>query len=179
MWIIKRMVGLFFAGALAFGLIVNVPGAAQASVTPPPGPEWAEIYGPLVAGGPYCLDVPNGTTSVGAILGMYHCHGYASNGASERWIFVHMNDGSYEIYNQSNLLCLTPRPASNGASGTLMQQFPCGPYAGQEWFLAEYPYLSNTYFQLQNSAYPNMCLSGENPELRPCAQLNYQVWALG
>ena len=50
---------------------------------------------------------------------LYHCHGYASNGAPQRWVFIQPEDtngnpiydtnGSpvYEIYNLAADLCLT------------------------------------------------------------------------
>src|SRR5438105_1007881 len=107
---IRRIASLTSMVVLAAGLIVGTGGTAQAVVTPPSGGGWAELYNPLLPlvdnSHHVCLDVPNGTTSPKA-LQRYHCHGYASNGAPQRWVFVHLSNDSYWIYNQSNLLCVT------------------------------------------------------------------------
>jgi hypothetical protein len=61
--------------------------------------------------------VPNGTSSIGTTIQLYHCHGYASNGAPQRWRFIPFTtdaDGetAYLIENMGNHLCLSYTPGN-------------------------------------------------------------------
>ena len=83
-------------------------GAAQASTPGVPDPSWNEIFVPFDngLGNTMCVDVPGGSTSPGALLQLYHCHGYASDGGPQRWQFINMGPWYFvgEIY-QTKLLC--------------------------------------------------------------------------
>ena len=85
-----------------------------------PSSTWNEIFAPFDngRGNTMCVDVPGGTSQVGASLQFYHCHGYASNGAPQRWHFITLNvtiiqngvavyNGPvYKIQNVGNGLCI-------------------------------------------------------------------------
>lgn len=103
---------LLSAVALAVGLTAGMAGAAQASVTP--DPTWNEIWAPYLTAqsNTLCLDAPGGSTSPGLKLQLFHCHGYASDGAPQRWKFEYLGtltDGYplYDIKNVKSNLCLT------------------------------------------------------------------------
>lgn len=102
---------LLSAGALSVSLSVVMPGSAQASVTP--ATTWNEIWAPYInaQSNTMCVDAPGGTTARGAHLQLFHCHGYASDGAPQRWHFVPAGSGDgwpvYEIKNVTSGLCIT------------------------------------------------------------------------
>ncbi|MHA6759561.1 RICIN domain-containing protein [Streptacidiphilus sp. PAMC 29251] len=183
---IRKTAGLLLsAAALAVGLGITVmPGAAQAAVTPPGGEGWSELTLPLLSNS-VCLDVTDGSTSPGVPLQMYHCHGYAGNGAPQRWVFVPVGDGSYKIYNQSDLLCVTPKPpASRGQTKNLVEQLPCGQFAGQDWRLVALPSYPSTVFQLESATGNGTCLAGAGGDhatiyWEPCSTTTIQAWRLG
>jgi Ricin-type beta-trefoil lectin domain len=107
---VRKMTGLLFAGALAVGLSTVTAGSAQASVTPDPA--WNEIFAPYLTAkaNTLCVDAPGGTTAPGAHLQLFHCHGYGSDGAPQRWQFHFVgSDGwpLYEIRNVHSGLCAT------------------------------------------------------------------------
>jgi hypothetical protein len=109
--LIRRMVILLSAGALAVGLSTAVGGAAQASVTPPTT-GWGEIWVPDVSAqsNTLCVDVPGGSTSRGAQLQLFHCHGYGSDGAPQRWEFQYVGSDGWPLYtikNVSSGWCIT------------------------------------------------------------------------
>jgi hypothetical protein len=179
---------LLSAGLLAVGIILGTGGAAQAT-TPPSGGDWAELYNPLL---PLvdnkfhvCLDVPGGSTSVGTFLQMFHCHGYASNGAPQRWQFTHLSDGSYWIWNQSNLLCVTAVGPLSSDHTARIRQFPCGSSDGQAWWFVDFQ--PDQSFQLQNTSgtFANMCLAAKansnNSAMiaKTCNLDAFQIWGLG
>jgi hypothetical protein len=85
----RCLAALLFAGGLAAGLGAGLTGTAHAADPTRPGRPWNEIFLPFGngKGNPLCVDVPGGTTAPGAQLQLYHCHGYASNGAPQRWQF--------------------------------------------------------------------------------------------
>jgi hypothetical protein len=185
---IRRLASLLSAGALAVGLIIGTGGAAQAT-TPPSGGDWAELYLPFLPliNNSYrvCFDVPGGSTSTGTSLQMFHCHGYASNGAPQRWQFVHLSDDSYWIYNQSNLLCVTAFGPLSSAHTARIKQAPCGSFDGQAWYFIDFQ--PDASFQLLNSSptFANMCLAANananNSAVlaKPCNLDAFQIWALG
>jgi hypothetical protein len=143
--------------AVLVGLVVGTPLPAQASVTPPSG-TWVELFAPY-EDPTLCLDVPSGSSTAGLRLQMYHCHGYASNGGPQRWVFVHISDGSYQIENWANHLCVTAevQASSNPRYGYIVQ-LPCDLYRGQEWTLVPHPDNPDLLFQLSNVNYDNECM---------------------
>ena len=126
-----RLAGVLTAIALAAGMTLAGTGTARADVTPPSG--WAEIYSPYLhaQGITLCFDDTNGSTSSGTQVQLYHCHGYASNGAPQRWVFIQPEDNNgnliydsngspvYEIYNLAAGLCLTAQNLLAGMPLTL------------------------------------------------------------
>jgi hypothetical protein len=121
----KLAAGLAAAG-LAAGLSLAGTGTARATDFPAPG-QWAEIFNPYLhaQGITLCFDDPGGSTSLGTQVQLYRCHGYASNGAPQRWVFVEADDISgnpvreggnpvYELYNLAAGRCLTVTGTSVG-----------------------------------------------------------------
>ena len=195
---ITPLVRTLFAGVLVAAAITGIAAPAQAAIDPPTG-GWAELFNPQrpLINGTYqvCLDVPSGTTSTGVTLQMYHCHGYASNGAPQRWVFTHLSDGSYWVYNQSNLLCLTEDPSAGQSSG-VVKQYECGTQDAQTWRIVPDPTAPDTRFLLYNTSssprYANTCLNASNGlftwdlffglcsfDLQGNPTNYLQVWALG
>jgi hypothetical protein len=116
------------------------------TITLPPGGGWAEVHQ-----GSFCLDTGGG----GGPLKMSSCHGYASNGGPQRWIFTHLSDDSYLISNQANSLCVTAR-AGSGPRGLLIQQTCDQP--NQAWWIIPSGF-SAEVFKLQSTSLPNVCMS--------------------
>jgi hypothetical protein len=131
---------------LAAGLTLAGTGTARADITPPVG-QWVEIYNPYLhaQGNTLCFDDPNGSTSSGTPLQLWRCHGYASNGAPQRWVFIQPSDSNgnliywdgspvYQVYNLAAGKCLTGLNQGAGAPLTLG---PCtangDPVAGTWW----------------------------------------------
>jgi hypothetical protein len=143
---ITRLAGVLAAIAVAAGMTLAGTGIARADVTPPAS-GWAEIFSPYLNahGFSLCFDDPNGSTSSGTQLQLYHCHGYASNGAPQRWVFIQPEDNNgnpiydtngspvYEIYNLAGGLCLT---AQNLAAGMPLSLGTCNraTTTGQIWW---------------------------------------------
>jgi Ricin-type beta-trefoil lectin domain len=142
---IVRLAGALATIALAAGMTLAGTGTARADVIPPAS-GWAEIFSPYLnaQGFSLCFDDPNGSTSRGTGLQLYHCHGYASNGAPQRWVFIQPEDNNgnliydqghpvYEIYNLAAGLCLT---APNLAAGTQLTMDTCNRTiaTGQIWW---------------------------------------------
>jgi hypothetical protein len=125
-----RMAGVLTAMALAVGLTLAGTGIARADVIPPSG--WSEIYSPYLHGQglTLCFDDPHGSTSSGTPVQLYHCHGYDSQGAPQRWVFIQPEDNNgnliydeghpvYEIYNLAAGQCLTAQNLLAGRPLTL------------------------------------------------------------
>jgi len=85
----RWLVALLFAGGLAAGLGVDVTATAHASGRTPAEQPWNEISLPLSAGqgGTMCVGGPGRASAAGAPLRLTRCHGYASDGAPQRWHF--------------------------------------------------------------------------------------------
>ena len=122
----KKLAAALAAAGLAVGLSLAWPGTARASDIPTPG-QWAEIFNPYLhaQGNTLCFDDPNGSTSFGTQVQLYRCHGYASNGAPQRWVFVQAEDSNgnpvheggnnvYELYNLAAGRCLAVTGTSVG-----------------------------------------------------------------
>jgi hypothetical protein len=143
---ITRLAGVLAAIAVAAGMTLAGTGVARADVIPPSS-GWAEIYSPYLntQGFSLCFDDTNGSTSSGNQVQLYHCHGYASNGAPQRWVFIQPEDNNgnpiydtngspvYEIYNLAAGLCLT---AQNLLAGMPLTMGTCNrtTTTGQIWW---------------------------------------------
>jgi hypothetical protein len=124
--LIRRMAFLLSAVALAVGLSTAAAGTAQAAVTP--DSTWNEIFAPYLTAqsNTLCVDVPGGSTSPGAALQLFHCHGYASDGAPQRWQFHYIGSDGWPLYTIKNVqsgLCMT------FTSRNVMTQDTCNAYA--------------------------------------------------
>jgi hypothetical protein len=111
---IKRIVRAFLvSGTAAAGLSLTMAGTAQADVIPLPG-VYYELFLPYNAAYSECLDVPSASTTPGTQVQIYHCHGYASNGANQLWQFFKVpgTEGWYGanwlywIVNKNSGMCL-------------------------------------------------------------------------
>jgi Ricin-type beta-trefoil lectin domain len=196
---LRRLAGLLAAAALAAGMSVGTGVAAQAAtaqpaaaaaVSPSPGSTgaWYEIYAPLIDHSGYyrCLDVPEASTAQYQAIQTYHCHGYASNGANQRWRFWPNADGSYQIQNVNSQLCLEmvlygSEPVSG--SGPVYQNY-CDNYPEEDWRIVS---ANGIQFVLQNVELSQLCaavsdLSGDSsPIIKQACNLGYaqQLWQLG
>lgn len=188
MRLMSRIASMVAAGALAGGLTVAMTGAARAEVVPP-SDTWVEVYTPYTSAHPVCLDDPNGTSAVGTPLQVFHCHGYGSDGAPQRWDFTAWPYGGPSMYGISK------------AGRCVWLDSPTGPFAGARVRLEKCPLLGVPWHLISlgtdSVAYPDFeleysdsgyCMtlpdwSGRNGEpvvLEPCAPGNtLQHWVLG
>ena len=102
----RWLAALLFAGGLAAGLGADLTGTARASDLTRPGRPWNEIFLPFGngKGNTMCVDVPGGTSTQGARLQFFHCQGYASNGAPQRWQFL--GGRFFGVSNPDSGLCI-------------------------------------------------------------------------
>jgi hypothetical protein len=98
---VSMIAGALSALALAGGLALAAPGTARADVVP--AGTWNEIV-PAFTDQTACLDDPDGSATAGTVVQLYHCHGYASNGGPQRWVFTNVLEVGYRI--GSHNLCL-------------------------------------------------------------------------
>ena len=116
----KKLAAALAAAGLAAGLSLAWPGTARATDIPPVG-QWAEIFNPYLhaQGNTLCFDDPNGSTSDGTRAQLYRCHGYASNGAPQRWVFIQAEDrdGNPITEGGNNVYELGPNDVVTGAPG--------------------------------------------------------------
>ncbi|HXS61492.1 MAG TPA: RICIN domain-containing protein [Streptosporangiaceae bacterium] len=185
---LRNVMGSFFAGAMAIGLCLASTTAAEAAPTPDPG-TWSEIFPPLFNTAAHkCLDVPSGSNSIGLHLQLYHCHGYASDGAPQRWNFVPVGSNLYLIYNSASGRCLQDFDPQD------IVQDSCQAVDWMEWQITATPYDPNM-FLLQSYYWPDWCLSAVNAsgndgtrltDVSPCnfsatfsSSLAEQLFALG
>lgn len=181
-----KIAGTLAAVALAGGLTIGTTGPARADVVPPPS--WSEIFSPYT-NQLACLDDPNGSATANTAVQMYHCHGYATNGAPQRWYFAPwgtLAPGDLLTRITSHDLCLGP---DNGqlSAGSRVGLVPCAAL-GPLWnLLSRNAYSGDPDFQLElgSSGY---CMtlpdwSGGNNEpviLEPCnVGSSLQHWNLG
>jgi hypothetical protein len=190
---LRRLAGLLATGALAAGMTVGTGVTAQAAtaqpaaaaaVSPSSGSTgaWYEIYAPLIDHSGYyrCLDVPEASTQPNQAVQTYHCHGYASNGANQRWEFWPNADGSYQIQNVNSQLCL--QVAVYG-SQPLWQSY-CDGTPNEDWKIIS---ANGTQFVLDSVAVNGDCAtisssSGDSSSIvkQPCNLGNaQQLWQLG
>ena len=170
-----RLAGALAAIGLAAELTLAGAGSARADIVPPPG-GWAEIFSPHLnaQGNTLCFDDPNGSTSSGTRLQLWRCHGYASNGAMQRWVFIQPEDNNgnliydtngspvYEVFNLAASMCLTDPGLAPGTQLTLR---PCNRATGGQWW--ELPSADNTAgpdFGLRSWPvnFTNSCVSASN-----------------
>ena len=121
----RWLAALFFAGGLAAGLDRGLTGTAHASGPTRPGKPWNEIFLPFGhgKGNTLCAGGPGGTTAPGAQLRLYHCHGYASDGAPQRWQFL---GGRFsEVSNPGSGLCIGFPGGGAPVSGADLVQERC------------------------------------------------------
>ena len=184
-----KLSGALAALALAGGLTVGMTGTAHAEVTPPAG-TWAEIFNPYTNSAPVCLDDPSGSTAVGTLLQVWHCHGYASNGTPERWLFGDWGSEGPGVHDwvvetANGPLCLGP--SGTGAAGSRVALNKC--FIGPVWNLHSLGADTAAYPDFELELYhTGLCMtlpdwSGGNGEpviLEPCRAGNtLQHWVLG
>ena len=185
-----KITGLLATVTLAGGLTLGATGTARADVVPPTT-TWAEIYDPYTSA-PACLDDPGGSTAVNTPLELWHCHGYDSQGAPQRWYFGHaspiINPGDgYQVGVGSNpMRCLGHDSGNSQLAGNRVMLNQC--YIGPLWdILSRNAYSGDPVFQLE-LFHTGYCLalpdlSGGNAEplmLEPCGPGNLKAyWMLG
>jgi hypothetical protein len=130
----RWLAALLFAGGLAVGLAAGLTGTAHAADPTRPARPWNEIFLPFGTGTDtsMCVDVPGGTSAPGAQLQLYHCHGYASDGAPQRWsLFCTGGTGCasggrfYELSNLGSGLCIGFPDGGVPANGARLVQESC------------------------------------------------------
>jgi Ricin-type beta-trefoil lectin domain len=187
-----RLSAVLAAAGLATFLSVGVTASARADVVPQP--PWSEIFPPLTDN-LACLDDPSGSATSGTALQLWHCHGYASNGGPQRWLFNAWGAPNVQnIYHiNSHNLCLGGDPNRGLTPGERAELVTCrGLVGGPLWGLhSRNAYSGDPYFMLVLGAgdlSSSYCLalpdfSGGNGEpviLEPCnANDELQYWNLG
>jgi hypothetical protein len=136
----KKVAGALAAAGLAAGLTLAGTGTARAAVVP--ASTWNEIFAPEInaSGNIMCADNKRSTAQFDN-LQLWHCHGYASDGAPQRWQFVYdgqWEGGSvpmYQIANVGSGLCigLDPNRVNAGTiPGSNLVQESCASHLA-EW----------------------------------------------
>src|SRR6476660_2230853 len=85
----RKLAGALAAAALTAGLTMAGTGTAHADVIPPTGLGlWAEIFAPEINSSciTLCADNRSSLAQYNNLI-LWRCHGYASNGAPQRWQF--------------------------------------------------------------------------------------------
>lgn len=119
------------ASAMAAGFSIGMAGAAQASVNPVPGGIY-EIFAPYFnPAHPKCLDVPGGSTSDSVQLQVFHCHGFAPDGAPQLFQFRSVGSNLYWVINQSSGKCITVNGTPLADLG--VYQATCSASPSREW----------------------------------------------
>jgi hypothetical protein len=195
---VTRLAGAVAAIALAAGMTLAGTGVARADVIPPAG--WSEIYSPNLHGQglTLCLDDPASSTTSGTKVQLYHCHGYASNGAPQRWLFIQpvdsngnpLSDGDppvYQVYNVAAGLCLTVTSLATGTPAILGS---CNLATAKGITLWRLLSTGNSTFQLLvfEPVYYDMCAVASNASgsngtrlvIQPCNSKNpSEIFSLG
>jgi hypothetical protein len=86
---------------------------------------------------------------------LYHCHGFASDGAPQRWTFIPVGTNLYLIYNSASGLCLQDSDPQD------IVQDSCAAVDWMEWQIGATPYDPNMIL-LQSHYWPNWCLAAAN-----------------
>ena len=193
---ITKLAGVLGAIAAAAALSLAGTGIARADVQPSAGP-WAEIFNPYIhsQGITLCVDDPNNSSADRQSLQLWRCHGYASNGAPQRWVFVNSGAAEFPMYQihiqtASSTNCIGMVKPLAAANSIVLEN--CSAPA-TDWFLLPIDQSNpNSDFQLQNelSAFhsPGLCVAADtfldvngNRLLgEPCDRYNTsQLWNLG
>jgi Ricin-type beta-trefoil lectin domain len=186
---VGKIAAMLAAAGLAGALTIGWTGTARADVVPQP--PWSEIVNPYTnqLG---CLDDPNGSATAHTPVQMFHCHGYAGNGAPQRWIFaIWPNSTAPGIFLssiQSHNLCLGPNGTSGAGTGIRIALISCGTFLAPHWdVLSRNAYSGDPDFLLE-FADTGYCMalpdfSGGNGEplvFEPCNMGDeLQHWNLG
>jgi hypothetical protein len=134
------------------------PVAAHADVQPGVAYEIAiHLGGP---DGAQCADVINGSTSEGAPLQIFHCNGTIN--AAQRFFFIPMGNGFYQISNEKSSKCLEPRNGTD-QGGIRIVQVRCLGLDVQQWklqalFIDHIPGGTGPVYGLVNKAFPDRCM---------------------
>jgi hypothetical protein len=153
----RIMANLVSGIALAMGLSMSMTVAAQASVTPDPN-VFYEIYPPYISPAAHkCLDVPSASRSEEVPLQIFHCHGYASNGANQLWEFVSVGAGNYWIVNKNSGLCMADFFVDS-PPGTATYQYDCGAVDWEYWRIVPSAFDPDG-FELASVYLPEYCLA--------------------
>jgi Ricin-type beta-trefoil lectin domain len=185
-----KIFGVLAALALAGGLAMAMPGTARADVVP--APTWNEIV-PAYVDSPACLDDPSGSATPTNVQ-LYHCHGYASNGGPQRWLFSFwgtLSPGNTVYIIRSHNLCLGPDQNGPFGPGMRVALITCNSF-GPVWTLhSRNAYSGDPNFTLElglSSGTSHLCMAlpdftggnGEPVTLEPCNSFDeLQNWLLG
>jgi Ricin-type beta-trefoil lectin domain len=196
---VRRVIGALSGAVVMIGLALAGGQPAQAAITNQPQPGvFSEVIPVYFHNSPQrCLDNIDGNNNAGNPQQVFHCHGYDSNGAPQRWQFVNLglSNGAYAIQNMGSHLCLAVATAF-GNPGTLITQETCTFSTAEQWLLRTptTPDYMIGFFGLVNAAFPGECMatndsSGNDHIKVVIATCNYdnaadpnhirQVWALG
>jgi hypothetical protein len=131
-----KLAGALAAVTLAAGFTMAGTGTARAAVTPPVG-TWAEIFAPEINSNGITLCADNfGSNAQFHNLQLWRCHGYASNGNPQRWVFTFVGNylgigaPMYRISNAGSGYCIGLDPNSvniprDQIAGTNLVQEDC------------------------------------------------------
>jgi hypothetical protein len=176
---IRLLAGGLAALGLAAGLAIGGTGTAHASVVPPSA-TWSEIFSPYLhaQANTLCFDDPSGSTARDQPMQLWRCHGYASNGAPQRWAIIPVLDADdlpirdwtnpydpgsplYYVYNLAANECLT-----GSTDLALAQQLTLGTCTGpgRQWELSSDNAISSSGWDFQLYLWTPM-----NPSFRNCA----------
>jgi hypothetical protein len=185
---LRKVSSLLAAGLLALGLGTSVTGVAEAQASAPasvvssvggvrpaavavPTGTWVELWTPYITPTMHkCLDIP---TSGVLYAQIYHCHGYASNGANQLWQFVPLGNGSYWIVNKYWGDCLVANSPSSGF--TNVHTGTCVASANTYWEVIQSAYDPSS-FLLWNDAW-NQCAGSAAPVPSGDGNQKVRVWS--
>lgn len=165
----RRITVLLSMLIVAVGIGAVPTTAAFADPIPTDFSVWKEIYPPFISPTSLkCLDVPDGSTSVGTELQLWHCHGYdRTHSAMQRFQFLNLGPirsggpEHYWIVNTNSGLCIA---ASMFA--LVVEQTTCSSDARTEWFFTASLYDINVIgspgYYLVNQQSPGYCMAARD-----------------
>ncbi len=166
----SKIAGVLSVLALAGGLTIAAPGIARADVVPQP--PWSEIF-PTLTDQLACLDDPSGSATPNTHVQLFHCHGYATNGGPQRWLFMlwgTLSPGNTAYRIVSHNLCLGPDQSGPLVPGDRVTLITCNNFGGPIWTLhSRNAYSGDPYFTLELGLSSGYCMalpdfSGGNAE---------------
>jgi hypothetical protein len=184
----SKIAGVLSVLALAGGLTMASSGAARADVIPQP--PWSEVV-PALTNQTACLDDPNGSATSKTHVQLFHCHGYATNGGPQRWLFDlwgNISPGNTAYFIHSHNLCLGGDQSAPLVPGNRVTLSTCGLFGGIWTMHSRNAYSGDPYFTLQLGLDSGYCMalpdfSGGNNEpviLKSCNSADeLQYWVLG